>query len=103
MTHSRLKIAADGSLELPVELREALGWKTGGYLEATVEGESLKLRAVEVDLFAEALKAPDPDSFEKILERQKKSREEAFKAFEEKVKRGDGPEVRPEDKPDFWR
>ncbi len=61
------------------------------------------VRLLEVDLFAEALRKPDPESFETILAKQKKSQEDAFKAFEEKVKQKDLPEVRPEDRPDYWR
>ena len=82
---------------------EKVAWKAGTYLEVLVEGEAVRLQHVEVDPFAEALKKPDESAFEKILEKQKKSREDALKSFDDKVKRGDLPEARPEDKPDYWR
>jgi len=99
----RIRITPDGSVRLPADVTEKLGWQTGSYLEVSVEGDTVKLRRIEVDPFAEALKKPDERAFEKILEKQKKSQDEAFKTFEERVKRGDIPEVRPEDKPDYWR
>ena len=83
------------------EVVEKLGWSTGSYLQVSVDGDAVKLARVEVDPFAEALKKPDADAFEKILGKQKKSQEEAFKSFEEKLK--DPPEVQPEDRPDYWR
>lgn len=103
MLASRVKIAADGSLRLPPDFLEKLGWKTGNYLEATVEDGAVRLRHVEVDLFAEALKKPDPDTLEKLLEKQRRSQQDAVKAFEEKLKSRDLPEARPEDRPDYWR
>ena len=99
----RIRIAQDGSLRLPDEVAKPLGWRSGSYLDLEVEGEVVKLRRVEVDPFAAALEKPDEGAFEKILEKQRKSREEAFRSFDERVKRGDVPEVRPEDKPDYWR
>ena len=99
----RITIAADGALRLPEETLERLGWKTGSYLEVSVEGGDARFHPIEVDLFAEALKEPDPNSFDQILSKQKKSQEDAFKLFEEKIKDKDPPEVRPEDRPDHWR
>ena len=97
----RIRIAADGSLRLPEAMMQSLGWKTGSFLEVTVEGGDARLHRVEVDPFAEALRKPEPDAFERILAQQKKSQEEAFKGFEEKIL--EKPAVRPEDKPDYWR
>ena len=96
-------IGPDGSFRLPREVLEQLGWKTGNYLEVSVREGVVRLKHVEVEPFVEALKKPEPDAFERILSQQKKSREEAFKVFEERVKTKDFPEVRPEDKPDYWR
>jgi len=103
MSESRIRIGPDGSFRLAPEMMERLGWKSGSYLEVSVEGDNVRLRRIEVDPFVEAMKKPDEGAFEKILEQQKKSREEAFRRFEERVKRKDFPEVRPEDKPDHWR
>jgi hypothetical protein len=99
----RIRIAADGSLRLPREITEKLGWGTGNHLEVSLDRETVRLTKVEVDPFAEALKKPDEGAFEKILKKQKKSQQEAFEAFEERVKKGDFPEPRPEDHPDYWR
>ncbi len=99
MSH-RLRVAPDGSIRLPAELMEHLGWKTGSYIEFEKKGERLHLWRVEVDLFAEAVKKPDDDAFDKIMKKQKESQSKAFKDFEKKIK--DPPELRPEDRPQFW-
>jgi AbrB family looped-hinge helix DNA binding protein len=99
----RTRIDQDGTLRLPAEVSERLGWKPGTYLEVTLDGDAARLRRIEVDPFEEALRKPDADAFEKLLEKQKKSREDAIRSFDDRVKRGDVPEVRPEDKPDYWR
>jgi AbrB family looped-hinge helix DNA binding protein len=99
---ARIRISPDGSLQLPKEVLEKLGWRPGSYLEFSVEAGALHLRRVEVDPFAEAIKKPDADAFEQILSQQKKSQEAAFRTFEERVKAKDFPELKPEDKPDFW-
>jgi len=96
----RIRIAPDGTLKLPREVTEKLGWVTGSYLEVSVEGGQVQLKRVEVDLFAEAVKKPEADAFEKILQKQKESTEKAFKDFEVKIK--DPPKLRPEDRPQFW-
>ena len=96
----RIRIAADGSIRLPEKLREQLGWTSASYLEFETADDRVTFWKVEVDLFAEAMKKPDADGFEKALKRQKTSREDAFKEFEERMK--DPPEVRPEDRPEFW-
>ncbi len=97
---NRIRIAPDGSLKLPREVTEKLGWTTGSYLKVSVKGDAVELQKVEVDLFAEAVKKPDEDAFEKIMKKQKESTKKAFKDFEVKIK--DPPKVRPEDRPDFW-
>ena len=78
-----------------------LEWSGSHYLEVTLDEEGVRLRKVEVDPFAEAMKQPDSAEFDRILSQQRQSQEDAFKAFEAKVK--DPPEVLPEDKPDHWR
>jgi bifunctional DNA-binding transcriptional regulator/antitoxin component of YhaV-PrlF toxin-antitoxin module len=101
MTHpGRIRIAPDGSLKLPRDVTEKLGWVTGSYLEVSVKGDGVELKRIEIDLFAEAVKKPDADTFDKILRKQKESTEKAFKEFEVKIK--DPPKLRPEDRPEFW-
>jgi antitoxin component of MazEF toxin-antitoxin module len=97
---NRIRIAPDGSLKLPRVVTEKLGWTTGSYLEVSVEGESVSLKRVDVDLFAEAARKPDADAFEKIMKKQEESREKASRDFEVKIK--DPPKIRPEDRPDYW-
>jgi hypothetical protein len=96
----RIRISPEGSIKLPKETLETLGWDTASYLEFELKGDRLELWRVEVDLFAEAMKKPDADGFEKVMKKQKESQSKAFEEFEKKIK--DPPEVRPEDRPDFW-
>ena len=97
---NRIRLNPDGSIKLPAELLESLKWITGSYLEFEHKGDRLQIWRVEVDLFAEAVKPPDPDSFEKILKKQKESTRKASEDFEKKIK--DPPKLRPEDRPEFW-
>ena len=97
---NRIRISPDGSLRLPRDISERLGWTTGSYLEVTVNGDKVELRRVEVDLFAEATKKPDADAFEKIMKKQKESAQKAAEDFEVKIQ--SPPPIRPEDRPDFW-
>ena len=98
---ARIRIMADGAIRLPEELLDQLEWAAGHYLEIAVEDDGVRLEKVDVDPFEEAMKKPDPSEFDRILGDQKKSQEDAFKAFEEKIKKP--PEVRPEDREDHWR
>ena len=97
---NRIRIAPDGTLKLPRDVTEKLGWTTGSYLEVSIQGQAVQLRRIDVDLFAEAVKKPDGDAFEKILKKQKESTQKAFQDFETKIK--DPPKLRPEDRPQFW-
>src|SRR5262245_2612048 len=96
---ARIKIAPDGSLRLPHELIDRLGWKTGSTLEVSEDGGIVRLQRLEVDPFAEAQRAPEPDAFEKRLEADRKRQDEARRTFEERLKGKDLPELRPEDRP----
>jgi hypothetical protein len=97
---NRIRIAPDGSLKLPRDITEKLGWVTGSYLEVSRKGETVVLKRVEVDLFAEAAKKPDVDAFDKIMKKQEESARKAAQDFEVKIK--DPPPLRPEDRPEFW-
>ena len=97
----RLRVSPKGSIKLPEDLRETLGWTTGSYLEYERTERGLELWCVEVDHFAEAMKKPDQEGFDKILRKQKESQSKASDSFDEKIK--DAPrEMRPEDRPEFW-
>ncbi len=97
---TRIRILPDGTIRVPRELTDKLGWGSGSYLQVTVKGDTVSLKRVEVDVFAEASKAPDADSFEKIMKRQEESAQKAAKDFDKKIK--DPPKLRPEDRPQFW-
>ena len=96
----RIRILPDGTLRVPRELTDKLGWGSGSYLEVSVKGDTVSLRRVEVDPFAEAVKSPDANAFEQIMKRQEESAKQAAKDFETKIK--DPPKIRPEDRPQFW-
>jgi hypothetical protein len=96
----RIRINPDGSIKLPGEILDSLKWTTGSYLEIEQKGDRLQIRRIEVDLFAEAMKQPDPDTIEKILQKQKETTKKAAEDFEKKIK--DPPKLRPEDRPEFW-
>ncbi len=98
---TRIRISRDGAIRLPEELLNQLEWAAGHYLEIAVEDGAVRLEKVDVDPFEEAMKKPDPSEFDRILGEQKKSQEDAFKAFEENIKKP--PEVLPEDREDHWR
>jgi bifunctional DNA-binding transcriptional regulator/antitoxin component of YhaV-PrlF toxin-antitoxin module len=83
---------------LPKNLVEELGWKSGSFLEIAVEGESVSVRRIEVDPFAEAAKKPDEGAFDRILQEQKKSRDAAFRAFDEKTLPEEGGKEDPTDR-----
>ncbi|MCZ6796147.1 MAG: AbrB/MazE/SpoVT family DNA-binding domain-containing protein [Planctomycetota bacterium] len=93
---TRARVDADGSIRLPPEVSRSMGWKSGSYLELERQGERLGLRRVEIEPFAEAMKAPSAAAFDDVLEKQQASRDEAFRAFEERVQgAGDAPEEAP--------
>jgi hypothetical protein len=90
-----LRVDSDGSVRVPAEIVSRLRWNTGAYLDARIVGDTLRLERVEVDPFEEAAKAPDPGAFDRILERQRSSREEAFRKFEERTAGESAPEGGP--------
>ncbi len=98
---TRIRISPDGAIRLPEKLMDQLEWAGGHYLEFAVEDNAVRLEKVDVDPFEEAMKKPDPSEFDRLLGEQKKSQEDAFKAFEEIIKKP--PEVLPEDREDHWR
>jgi len=97
----RVRIEDDGSIRLPKDMMEKLGWGMRNYLEVTVTERSLRLEKVEGDPFAEAMKKPDSDALDKLIAEQSESQKKALDTFAERIK--SSPEVRPEDRPDYWR
>ena len=100
MANVRVQIKKDGSVPLPKIVREALDVGPGSYVEIAVEKEQLVLKKIQFDPFAQAAKKPDPDAFEKIMQRQKEGLVEAEKEFMDRLK--EPPEIKPEDRHDFW-
>jgi AbrB family looped-hinge helix DNA binding protein len=91
-----------GRVVLPKRALEALGVRGNGRVRLRVEGERVVLeRIVPVDPFADALKKPDADALEKLVDEQKRERAAAEGRFEELLE--NPPEVKPEDNPDLWR
>ena len=96
----RVQIRKNGSITLPKEVLDGLDVGPGSYLKLTLEKTHITLEKMDFDPFAEVRKKPDPDAFEKIRKRQEEGLAEAEKEFLERMK--DPPEIRPEDRPDFW-
>ena len=80
----KLAIEADGSVRLPPEILERWGVSPGRKVEAAVEKGRLVLRplAIEGDPFAEGVKAPDAEGFEKALRKDAEEKARAREAFD---------------------
>lgn len=91
-----------GRLTLPPRLIGLLGGGPGKKVRVRVEGDRVVLqRIVPIDPFAEAMKKPEADAFEKMVDAQEQDKIEAESRFEELIE--NPPEVKPEDNPDLWR
>jgi hypothetical protein len=91
-----------GRLVLPPRLLNLLGGAPGKKIRVHVEGGRVVLeRFVAIDPFAEAMKKPDADAFEKLMGDQEREKAEAEERFEELLE--NPPEIRPEDDRDLWR
>ncbi|HAK95179.1 MAG TPA: hypothetical protein DCM87_09305 [Planctomycetes bacterium] len=101
MAGIRVQVRKDGSVPLPRNVLDALGADAGSYLAITVEDDRVVLQKTTFDPFAEAQKKPDPDAFEKILKSQREGLDQAERDFMQRIK-DPPPEVRPEDRPEFW-
>ena len=100
MKNNRVQVRKDGTVPLPRNILEALDAGPGSYLSIIVKKNTIELQKMEFDPFEEARKKPDLDAFEKIRKKQEEGFAAAEKEFLEKMK--DPPEIRPEDRPDFW-
>jgi bifunctional DNA-binding transcriptional regulator/antitoxin component of YhaV-PrlF toxin-antitoxin module len=97
-TH-RVQIRKNGSVVLPPEVLAALEAGPGSYLELTVKDAAVEIVKIAYDPWTEAQKKTTSD-FDEIMKRQQAGLEEAEKDFMEKLKKP--PEIRPEDRRDFW-
>ncbi len=96
----RIRVHDDGTLRLPAKLVRKLDLKAGSYVKVTVEEGVLSLEETDFDPFEEAKKPTDPGSIEKFLQDEEQKKKDAAKTFEKLME--NPPEVRPEDRPDFW-
>ena len=80
----KLRIDGDGTVRLPAELLERWGVSAGRGVEASVEKGRLVLRPLppDGDPFAEAMKGPDEQGFEKALRRDAEEKARAKEEFE---------------------
>jgi hypothetical protein len=102
----RLRIGTDGTLRIPGELLERWGVPGGRGVEASVEKGRLVLRPLppEGDPFAEGLKGPDAEGFEKALRRDAEEKARAKEEFDRllREKHDLDPEKEREER-DRWR
>ena len=72
MLESRVKLAADGTLRLPPEILARLDWKTGSYIEVSVEDGTVRLRRLDVDPSRRPQRSLPPIP-ETLLEKERQS------------------------------
>lgn len=100
----RERLDREGRLVLPPEMLAAMGVRPGQEVELSRQGKRIVIeRYVPKDPFAQPQAKPKV-SFDGLLKREEKRRQEASDIFEERLK--DPPklaDLRPEDHPDFWR
>ena len=101
MSTIRVQVKKDGSLTLPKNVLDALEVDTGSYLLITIDENRVVLEKTIFDPFAEVQKKLDPDTFDKILKKQKEGLDQAERDFVQRMK-GPPPEIKPEDRPEFW-
>jgi bifunctional DNA-binding transcriptional regulator/antitoxin component of YhaV-PrlF toxin-antitoxin module len=102
----KLSIDGDGSVRLPAELLERWGVSAGRKVEASVRKGRLVLEPlpIEGDPFAEGLKAPDAEGFEKALLRDAEEKARAREAFDRALREKQDIDVEKErEERDRWR
>jgi len=93
-------VRQDGTIRLPKEAMEALDVGPGSYLKVTIHSGRVELVKTVYDPWEEGQRKKKTASFEELLKRQKEDLAEAERDFMEKLKKP--PDVRPEDRLDFW-
>ncbi len=96
----RVQIRKNGSIQLPKEVLEALDAGPGSYVTLTVKDDRVELEKTSYDPWKEGQKKEKTASFDELIQRQEKGLARAEQDFMEKLK--EPPEVRPEDRRDFW-
>jgi bifunctional DNA-binding transcriptional regulator/antitoxin component of YhaV-PrlF toxin-antitoxin module len=102
----KLRIEKDGTLRIPGELLERWGVSGGRGVEASVEKGRLVLKplAVEGDPFAEGLKGPDAEGFEKALRKDAEEKARAKEEFDRLLREKQDVDVEKErEERDRWR
>ena len=97
----RIRVNDDGTIRLPKGAMRALGIRAGSYILVGLDDEKrVVIKPTDFDPFQEPLPKGDGDFIAKGLVEDEKRANEANKKFEQLME--DPPEVRPEDRPDFW-
>ncbi len=97
----RVRIDESGAVKIPQAMLDQLDWGEGTYLELRLEDGSVHASKIEFDPFAEALRAPDTDAFDRRVAEESSEKTDALADFERRLR--ESPEARPEDRPDHWR
>ncbi len=96
-----IEIGQGGRIHLPKEVMKALGVAPGNQIKIEVRGDLASIARHKVkDPFAEAAKKKTPE-LKDLMAQQEARKKEAAREFEKRVQ--EKPEVRPEDREDFWR
>lgn len=97
---TRIKISDDGSIHVPAKLLKSIGLRPGSYAIVGKDDGRLWIEKTDYDPFTEGAAPPPADSIERILEQEREKSDQASRKFERLIE--DPPEVRPEDRRDFW-
>lgn len=81
----RIRVLDGNLIRLPEELLDRMGWKAGACLEVESDGDGVHLRKIDVDLFAEAARPLDESVWDRVVEGQKRSLDDALATFEERL------------------
>lgn len=97
----RIRVNDDGTIRLPKKYMKSLQLRARSYVNVDLDDGRITLeRAEDYDPFAEPEKPADADFIAKGLVEDEKRAKEANRKFERMME--DPPEVRPEDRPEFW-
>jgi len=102
----RLSIEEDGSVRLPDSLLTRWGVSPGRKVEAKVEKGRLVLDPlpIEGDPFAEGVRKPDEEGFEKAMRREAEEKARARDAFEQALREKHDIDIEKErEERDRWR
>jgi len=97
----RVRVSKDGSLKIPRSIVRSLGIPALADVELRPRDDgTLEFVVQPHDPFEAGPQKPADDSFEKLVAEEDTRAEKADRKFRELME--NPPEVRPEDRPDFW-